>query len=260
MALATLIAGGIWFAGFIVVGTAAGAREWHRMVRRGPYLHYAAVSALAIAGAMALPLLTHAIPSVPAPFGVALAVLAGGALVNLVLAAAGGAMAPWQAAGPLYLGVPALALFALRAVPDHGVWLVLILFAAVWATDTGALASGKLIGGPKLAPVLSPNKTWAGFFGGDDRGRRRGGRRDGASPWQCGSRRDRRRSCSRSQAMPAISSNRGSSAASAARTAAISSPAMAACSTASIPSCSPRRPVAAFVFLFGAQAVFGGQP
>ena len=165
-ALATLIAGGIWFAGFIVAGTAAGAREWHRMVRRGSYLHYVAVSALAIAAAVALPLLTHAIPSGPAPFGLALAVLAGGALVNLAFAATGGAMAPWQAAGPLYLGVPALALFALRAVPGHGIGLVLVLFAAVWATDSGAFASGKLIGGPKLAPVLSPNKTWAGFFGG----------------------------------------------------------------------------------------------
>jgi phosphatidate cytidylyltransferase len=36
----------------------------------------------------------------------------------------------------------------------------------VWATDTGALVVGNLVGGPKLAPVLSPNKTWSGTIGG----------------------------------------------------------------------------------------------
>ncbi len=36
----------------------------------------------------------------------------------------------------------------------------------IWATDTGALIFGNLIGGPKLAPALSPGKTWAGIFGG----------------------------------------------------------------------------------------------
>ena len=45
-------------------------------------------------------------------------------------------------------------------------WLIIGLFLAVWATDTGALVCGNLIGGPKLAPVLSPNKTWAGTVGG----------------------------------------------------------------------------------------------
>ena len=48
----------------------------------------------------------------------------------------------------------------------QGTWLVFGLFIVVWATDTGALIAGNLIGGRKLAPVLSPNKTWAGFFGG----------------------------------------------------------------------------------------------
>jgi phosphatidate cytidylyltransferase len=40
------------------------------------------------------------------------------------------------------------------------------LFATVWATDTGAFAAGRGLGGPRLAPGISPNKTWAGFVGG----------------------------------------------------------------------------------------------
>src|SRR6185312_16369064 len=51
-------------------------------------------------------------------------------------------------------------------IPANGAWLIVGLFLIVWATDTGALIAGKLIGGPKLAPVLSPNKTWAGSLGG----------------------------------------------------------------------------------------------
>jgi phosphatidate cytidylyltransferase len=43
---------------------------------------------------------------------------------------------------------------------------IFFLLALVWASDIGAYAFGRLIGGPKLAPALSPNKTWAGALGG----------------------------------------------------------------------------------------------
>ena len=55
---------------------------------------------------------------------------------------------------------------AIRAVETRGAWVVLGIFLIVWAADTGALIFGKLIGGPKFIPALSPNKTWAGFIGG----------------------------------------------------------------------------------------------
>ena len=45
--------------------------------------------------------------------------------------------------------------------------LTLWTLAVVWATDIGAYFSGRAIGGPKLAPALSPNKTWAGLGGGE---------------------------------------------------------------------------------------------
>jgi len=72
----------------------------------------------------------------------------------------------WHAAGVLYLGLPCLALVCLRVLPTQGTLTVLGLFLIVWATDTGALVFGKLIGGKKIAPRLSPGKTWAGTIGG----------------------------------------------------------------------------------------------
>ena len=40
------------------------------------------------------------------------------------------------------------------------------IFAVVWGTDIGAYVVGRLVGGPKLAPSISPGKTWSGFLGG----------------------------------------------------------------------------------------------
>jgi phosphatidate cytidylyltransferase len=65
--------------------------------------------------------------------------------------------------GVLYIGIPAFALVVL-----NWAWaeLVLWLFLVTWATDIFAYFAGRAIGGPKLAPRVSPNKTWAGLAGG----------------------------------------------------------------------------------------------
>ena len=78
------------------------------------------------------------------------------------------------ALGVVYCGLPVLALLLIRrqhaAGPDLSTWPGLIYtlwaLALVWATDIGAYFAGRAIGGPKLAPRLSPNKTWAGLIGG----------------------------------------------------------------------------------------------
>jgi len=49
---------------------------------------------------------------------------------------------------------------------DQGFWLVFYVFVAVWGTDTGAYFIGSKFGKHKMAPVISPNKTWEGFIGG----------------------------------------------------------------------------------------------
>ncbi|RED15598.1 phosphatidate cytidylyltransferase [Parasphingopyxis lamellibrachiae] len=66
--------------------------------------------------------------------------------------------------GFFYIGLASLAIIFLRE--QGGLILTLWMLATVWATDIGAYFSGKTIGGPKLAPKFSPNKTWAGLVGG----------------------------------------------------------------------------------------------
>ena len=68
--------------------------------------------------------------------------------------------------GLAYAGIPALAIAKLRGADGEGLAAVLFLFAAVWATDILAYFTGRAIGGPKLAPSISPGKTWSGAIGG----------------------------------------------------------------------------------------------
>ncbi len=72
----------------------------------------------------------------------------------------------WAGFGVVYLAVPCLGFLWLRQFASSGLVLVFWLLLVVWATDTAAYFTGRAIGGPKLAPAISPKKTWAGFIGG----------------------------------------------------------------------------------------------
>jgi phosphatidate cytidylyltransferase len=72
----------------------------------------------------------------------------------------------FAAAGIPYAGIGGLSLLWLRLQPEHGLSATLFLVAVIWGTDIGAYIAGRLFGGAKMAPRISPGKTWSGAAGG----------------------------------------------------------------------------------------------
>jgi phosphatidate cytidylyltransferase len=72
----------------------------------------------------------------------------------------------WQVAGFVYALLPAISLLWIRDRAPQGFELLIWVFIITWATDVGAYFAGRAIGGPKLAPSISPKKTIAGLVGG----------------------------------------------------------------------------------------------
>ena len=123
---------------------------------------------LAILGALLLAVVMTAALARP---GLALAVLGLGFALLWALPRLEGEPASahgrlWFASGALYAGIPCVALIWLRGDGDAGRETLIWLLAVVWAADSGAYAMGRLIGGPLLAPAISPKKTWSGLIGG----------------------------------------------------------------------------------------------
>ena len=79
----------------------------------------------------------------------------------------------WAPAGLAYAGLSGLSLALLRDGDQAGLVAILFLFAVVWATDISAYFVGRALGGPKLAPSISPGKTQSGAIGGAVGGVRR---------------------------------------------------------------------------------------
>ena len=72
----------------------------------------------------------------------------------------------WLAASVVYLALPAISIMWLRNHDDTGISAIFWLVFVVVATDIGGYFAGKLFGKRKLAPAISPNKTWEGLAGG----------------------------------------------------------------------------------------------
>ena len=148
LALGAVWLGGVAFALLVAVVVLLIYGEWCAMHRVGRTVRLAGMFALA--GAV---LFTH------------LGYLAYALLLVGVTAASLFFLARIAAWGVLYAAFPGIALVWLRAEP-LGAQLVIWTLAIVWATDIAAYFSGRTIGGPKIAPRISPSKTWAGLGGG----------------------------------------------------------------------------------------------
>ncbi|HYZ21491.1 MAG TPA: phosphatidate cytidylyltransferase [Rhodopila sp.] len=155
----TLLA--IWLGGWVFAAVVAAivsglATEWLGLCgmrnRAGAVLPFAVLPAAVLLTAAGLPRTALLLVAV----GMIGAGIAGGGL---------------SAARPLgfgipYLGLAPVALAWLRLAPQAGLVNVLVLLVTVWASDIGAYAVGRAVGGPKLAPSISPGKTWSGAIGG----------------------------------------------------------------------------------------------
>ena len=149
--------GGIWFKGFVLLLAGLMAHEWASMVHPKNPAQYALHMGAALCGTV-LPDLMG--------IEVALLVILGLAVVSVAMVRVGSSAASkWSYFGIFYVGFPALALVLLRDDPDYGFAAILWIFLIVWSADTLAYFAGRIIGGPKLAPLISPKKTWAGLGG-----------------------------------------------------------------------------------------------
>ena len=94
------------------------------------------------------------------------ALLATLALGLVVVAALAPERRIWAVAGFFYAAAAQIAAILMRMDPGHGLSALFLILLVVWATDIGGFVAGRGLGGPKLWPRISPNKTWAGAIGG----------------------------------------------------------------------------------------------
>ena len=154
--LAVIALAGAWFGGWsatLIVSALAVVIFWEWSVMTESHNRLAVVYVVPAVVAFALFTLDFGAVSVAAL-----------AATSVIAAARGGF--PWRSAGVVFVGVFGLGLLAIRLSPQHSMTAILFLFAIVWATDVAAYFGGRAIGGPKLWPRVSPNKTWAGAVAG----------------------------------------------------------------------------------------------
>jgi phosphatidate cytidylyltransferase len=159
IAILAVYLGGLAFGAVLTCAVTIGLYEWLRLT--APETR---IQTVGVACAFLIALMTAGVLFSPS-FGATLAVLFT-LLIFLISRRDKNEDAGWVALGIPYMGGSALALLALRASLEDGAGLMFFLLAVVWGTDIGAFLVGCLIGGPKLAPAISPSKTWAGLFGG----------------------------------------------------------------------------------------------
>jgi len=158
--LVAVIATGLYFGGYVFAGLAAIVfgltyREWEQMVTLAPLAPFGmGLLALVSLSALAFPMF--------GPLGVIALI----AIALLVTTFGDRAVLPWRLGGLVFFGVVVIAVLGMRGQGGAGIVAGWYLGIVIALNDTGAFFVGRLIGGPKLAPTISPAKTWSGAVGG----------------------------------------------------------------------------------------------
>jgi phosphatidate cytidylyltransferase len=163
IALSLAWVGGAAFRVVAVVIAGAVFYEWTGMMRSRVTARRRAVAAILLAAVLAVLLA-----------GLGPAYVFGALVAAVVLSALHARMSGQGSSGQgsetsvalAYAGLSGISLALLRDGDAAGLTALLFLFAVVWATDIFAYFAGRAIGGPKLAPAISPGKTWSGAIGG----------------------------------------------------------------------------------------------
>jgi phosphatidate cytidylyltransferase len=158
-ALFAVYAGGWVLALWAAAAGLAMAREWVKIVHREEAPGWRlALHAGAILGSQALLLADM--------HDLAMVCVLLMALIGNVYAQRLGERSVWTVMGILFIAIPCLAFAHLRMLDPFGLETVVWILCIVWATDSAAYLAGSALGGPKLAPLISPNKTWVGSVSG----------------------------------------------------------------------------------------------
>jgi phosphatidate cytidylyltransferase len=155
LALGTVLVSVWTFVALVIAAGVTVAWEWGRLVRKAGFDGIASIQAASVAAVA----VTMALSRPGLALIATVVALAGTLLLGLSSATLG-----WSLLGIAYSVLPASAMVWLRADPTLGAMALVYLLVVAWTTDSASYAGGRLIGGPKLAPKISPQKTWSGLI------------------------------------------------------------------------------------------------
>lgn len=153
--LVGLYLGGYAFAVLVGAVFAGCYREWDRMVTLKPLTVIGGL----LVGSVALSAVIYPLLGPLATLGLIAAACVVAAIVERQASL-------WRIAGLVFFAAVILALLGIRGTGPDGFIAGLFLGVVVWLTDTGAFFTGRFVGGERLAPGISPSKTWSGALGG----------------------------------------------------------------------------------------------